>query len=739
MKTPAKKYNPGFLTDDELVTSFCVRTHEFESIIETLRESTGNSNPHMIVIGPRGSGKTHLLLRVAVEIRRKSELERFFPVVFAEESYEVTTCGEFWLECLGRLADQERYADGVDLHRTYEDLRNSPDDRILAERCLGVLLDFVDRHNQRLVLVVENLNMLFADMLDPDAGWQLRKTFQTEPRILLVGSATSRFEEIDHPEKALYDLFRIITLHPLNTSECATLWKTVSGRSTAFRTIRPLQILTGGNPRLLTIVSHFGAGQSFRELMENLLDLVDDHTEYFKSHLDSLPVQERRVYLALARLWKPSFSREIADLARIDTNRCSALLARLLRRGAVTVDGGTARRKQYYLTERLYNIYYLLRRGYGATAMVEALIQFMASYYSPVELLDIGKSIATEAVAADHRTRELARATFAHLLDLPSLDSYREALLTHENVVSVFGSMSTPEIAPQIAEALLAKATRLLPKEQALSVYDEIIRRFSSSESSEILDIVLPTYVDKIVLLIEIDRFGDAVSVCDKFVNRFEIRKDPMSLLFVVTALISKGSALYLSGGAQDAIHAYDDALIRLNTLGEKLNTLGEKGIEVLNYFVASAIFRKGHAFIQNNQARDACDAYDEVATRFGETGDPRVSKLAASAVVRKVILISEMNRTVSENDIVMLLEHLPSMSYLPEGCVPLMIQFCVVAGPIRALEVIQESPSYDQFLPLVTALEQILGHSPRVAREVEEIAADIRQELNKKMAHTRL
>ena len=137
-------------------------------------------------------------------------------------------------------------------------------------------------------------------------------------------------------------------------------------------------------PRLLTIVARFGAEQSLRDLMGNLFDLVDDHTEYFKSHLDSLPVQERRVYLALARLWKPATTKEIGDLARLDTNRCSALLRRLLQRGAVTVEGGTARRRQYYLTERLYNIYYLLRRGAGAAAMVEALVQFMASYYSPL-------------------------------------------------------------------------------------------------------------------------------------------------------------------------------------------------------------------------------------------------------------------------------------------------------------------------------------------------------------------
>ena len=65
-----KKYNPGFLTDDEIVASFCVRTGEFDALLECLRASTGQSNAHALVIGPRGSGKTHLLLRVATEMRR---------------------------------------------------------------------------------------------------------------------------------------------------------------------------------------------------------------------------------------------------------------------------------------------------------------------------------------------------------------------------------------------------------------------------------------------------------------------------------------------------------------------------------------------------------------------------------------------------------------------------------------------------------------------------------------------
>ena len=545
-----RKYNPGFLTDDELVASFCVRTGEFESIIDMLRECTGSANPHQIAIGPRGSGKTSLLLRVAVEVSRDAELRSgFFPIVFAEESYEVTSAGEFWLECLSRLATQmTRGEDAPDLHRTYEHLRTIQDDQILAELCLGALLDFSDRKGKRLVLMVENLNMMFRDIADSKAGWRLRKILQTEPRIILLASATSRFDEIDNPAHALYDLFRVLLLNPLDTNECAVLWEAVSGKYPPPETIRSLEILTGGSPRLISIVARFGAGRSFPELMAELLDLVDDHTEYFKSHIESLPAQERRVYLVLANLWKPATTKEVAVRARLETSKCSAQLSRLIERGVVQFMGGTARRKQYYLTERLYNIYYLLRRSRGQDSLIQALIQFMESYYSGTELKDIGVHIAREAESFDGELQALAQIALVQMIRLPALAGHREELLAMipEGCTEVFERGS----APSNVESKTLVGVEQHPRRGDQSSGD-------TNEQAEFL--AAKDIFDEAVALKNQNQLKDALTAFDEVVRRFGDSEMPMIPQLVAQALFERGSIFDDLDRPEDALVAYDE------------------------------------------------------------------------------------------------------------------------------------------------------------------------------------
>ena len=419
---PTAKYNPRFLTDEELVRSFCIRGFEFESIVETLRESaTEASNQHVIVTGPRGSGKSTLALRVAAEARGDARLAAdWYPIVFAEECYSVSTCGEFWLECLRRLADQAPASDlDPELRAGPNEIMQDLDDRRVADRCLSVLVDFAEQRQRRLLLVVENLDMLFDQILDRTSPWRLRHTLQTEPRIFLLATATSRFGEIESPENALYGQFRVLDLQPMDAVECAALWESITNRHPDDGSVRALQILTAGNPRLFSIFARFDRDRSLLDLTKTIRDAVDDHTEYFKNYIDSLPSQERRVFVALAELWRPATTREIAGASRLSSNQCSAQLRRLVKRGSVTIAEGTARKQRYCLTEPIFGLYHALRHGDGVNErssrnLLNSLTFFMQAYYSKDELSQLvsgqvsGHALSGAATAESYENRARA-------------------------------------------------------------------------------------------------------------------------------------------------------------------------------------------------------------------------------------------------------------------------------------------------------------------------------------------
>ncbi len=677
MAISTKSYNPGFLTDDELRAMFCVRTGEFESLLETLRENTGESNQHVVVVGPRGSGKTTLLLRVALEVRSDPELSsRLYPIVFAEESYSVGTCGEFWLECLSRLARQEPYRPGgPDLRRTVADVRRERDDRVLRERCLGALLDFAERVGKRLVLHVENLNMLFSDMMDPDAEWCLRKTLQTEPRIMMIGSATSRFGEIDRPDRALYDLFRVLTLHAIDRDESAVLCESVSGRALDDGVVRLLQILTGGSPRLLAIVARFGAGRSFGTLMSDLLDLVDEHTAYFKSHLESLPAQERRVYLALLELWKPATAREVGERARMETSRCSAQLRRLMGRGVVRDEGGTDRRRQYYATERLYNIYYLLRRSRGRDSLVGALVRFMDAYYSRSKLRGMVDDMVAEFGALDPGTRLVYQLALARFGSLPELawHFYRKypdhvpedvravteeaaALLERGGdklakgdalgALRILGELShrfrghrAPTVRDMVVKALLYRGNILAylgRDEDAIPALEEAVEASEAPDSPELPTDAATALLHKSILLTRLGRTQDAMDACDRLIDRFPKNVSSPAAAQVATALYNRGTLLSKMGRKEEALGAFDEILSRFSA-SESVSVLVP---------VASAQVDKAATLFSMQRRDDALKVCEETWGRFGSHESSRLLLAAGTALTIKSAVLDAQGRT---------------------------------------------------------------------------------------------
>ncbi|MDE0112142.1 MAG: hypothetical protein OXN84_07665, partial [Albidovulum sp.] len=98
--------------------------------------------------------------------------------------------------------------------------------------------------------------------------------------------------------------------------------------------------------------------------------------------------------------------------------------------------------------------------------------------------------------------------------------------------------------------------------------------------------------------------------------------------------------------------------------------------------------------------------------------------------LIRARAYLAEGDTEACARDIETALSILPDLNILPRGVLATLADLAAGVGPERMCSLIKSSPAGDLLLPLRTALERELGLEPRVAKEVEEIAEDIRRDL---------
>jgi tetratricopeptide (TPR) repeat protein len=471
----AYKFNPAFQSDDEAVSKFIVRKPELAEILAMLRGET--AEPRFILVAPRGAGKTTMCRRVLAEVRTDDALHAAWePIFLGEESYTVTTPGEFFLECLFHLADET--GDPV-LKARHREAMAIADEAPLFERCLEILRDFAAYAGKRLLVVVENFHMLLNDQIGAEHSILL--TALADETLFGV-LATSVAQSSDDSSGRPLEGYPILPLRPLTLEECHALWASLTTHDVPRARIRPLQILTGGSPRLIHILADFMRTPSLGDLMENLNQLIDQNTEYFKSQLDMLPAVERKVFAALLDAWDPSTAKQIAEAARVNVNTASAMLGRLSDRGSVIKEQGRGRSALYYAAERLFNIYYLMRRRSHPSSRVRALVAFMTEYYDRDELVATTAKLVDEACQFEPAQRgdyhwafdailtgqpETVRARILAQTPADFLQSLRQDVLPAELPSGLIEAEIDKSESDAVVERLLQEAREALDAEDA--------------------------------------------------------------------------------------------------------------------------------------------------------------------------------------------------------------------------------------------------------------------------------
>ena len=349
-------------------------------------------------------GKTTLGLRLLQEIRERPDLASIWqPVPFPEESYGITDLANFWIAAMRHLScatGDKRWdakADALGQGETNSQRQ--------AEYALGELLDCCQDIGKRLILFVENLDLVLDQLRDEREVHALRAALIAHPEIMVVGSANAVFDAIRCHDQAFYEFFRLIFLPGLSQEECRRLLEALvaaDGTTHSTRNIdqergrlETIRHLTGGNPRLLVLACRLLIESPLGSAFEDLERLIDEQTPYFKANIEALPIQARGVFHCLAAAWMPMLTKEVAAAAKLSSSHASAQLRQLKEKGYVReIHLRDEKRARYEVADRFYNIYYVLRFSRPGRERLARLVGFLHDLFGATAMPRLDPAIS---------------------------------------------------------------------------------------------------------------------------------------------------------------------------------------------------------------------------------------------------------------------------------------------------------------------------------------------------------
>ena len=460
-------YNPDRMTEDEIKRTFVARQRVIDELVSLVeRQPQGAGVQHVVVVAPRGMGKTTILLMAQFAIRDRGLSSQWQTVRFAEESYGVTSLADFWLQAIRLLSEE---VGEPELQTEAEELaREFRKDEELQEAAFALLKDWCRQHGKRLALLVDNFDMILSQINDEQENARLRNILMNDGTIMLIGGATTFFREARAYDQPLYNFFKIIHLDNLNFEEMQDLlrhhaqWNADTNIEEVIRAnptrLKVLEYFTGGNPRLVLMLYRIISSSEVVDVKRGLEQLLDQVTPYYKAKLENLPPQQRKILDHVAKISaetdKGLMPMEIADATRLAPNVVSVQLKRLSEQGYVRSANVRGRSSFYTLSEPLYAIWHQMRFGRNIRQKMQWLVSFLKGWYDATELSSESKLLGkrfhaclksgqirearqllehnfyvAEAMSEPARTREV-NSILANFLELNELEITRLDVVT---------------------------------------------------------------------------------------------------------------------------------------------------------------------------------------------------------------------------------------------------------------------------------------------------------------------
>ena len=398
-----KRFSPNWSDPDDLEAITVAREDLISGAVDAVRESALTKNKHhLLFIGPRGCGKTHLITLVHHRISQMDDVMKKLRIAWLNEDETSDTLLSLLLRVHRALS--KRYPSQFPAESTEPvyDLTNRNE---AAELLQSLLLEQLGEQN--LLIMVENLDALFGEFaVGEEKRW--RALIQNHPQFSTLATAQRLFPSVSDRDEPFFGFFNIQHLKFFTASEAteflekiarekndAELAKFISSHGGKAR-IRALHHLTGGNQRLFIILSEFINRESLDSLVDPFEELVDEQlTPYYQERLRWLPTLQRRIVEFLCVTSKPQPVKTIARHLFSTSQTISSQLMEL-RKSGYLISKKRGRESLYELAEPLMRLSYQVKEAQGRSPL-RLLVDFLRVWYDRKELESRLRNVPADA------------------------------------------------------------------------------------------------------------------------------------------------------------------------------------------------------------------------------------------------------------------------------------------------------------------------------------------------------
>jgi len=398
MVQPIHRYRPQRTPPKILEAIFVAREALLQEILGKLnRWQPGASRQHYLIIGPRGIGKTNLLMLIEHRIRQTPDLRRkWCPVSLSEESYSITRVTDLLIETLRILSGE---TGDVTIRKVYDQVRSDDNESRVMDLSLDALRRFHTSRGCGVLLMLENVNRILEQQVRSKSEIHLlRKILIEEDWLTLICTSSTYLSAVAEHEEPLFEFFQVQILSELTPDEqylmlqkIASLKKDVESERylKKFRSrIRALYHFTGGNPRLTIMLYDLVANQAVTDVTTELDLLLDQLTPFYQDRMKDISEQEGKLIETMALMPEGCTPTELARESRLPAKLVRAILTRLERAGYVRHEERRSKRTVYIIPERFFRIWHQMNHSRTARGRIQYLLEFFSNWYATREERD---------------------------------------------------------------------------------------------------------------------------------------------------------------------------------------------------------------------------------------------------------------------------------------------------------------------------------------------------------------